>query len=298
MEASDTTHEVVSSGLCDECKLFETWIQDYVIGRSSPVPFGSHKIQLGTVSEIVKSKDCRLCCFISEALKASFDPPLPLQYTTYTGTWDDQITLAADSLLAKPNEYEVGFKILLSSLSAIGVEPFGGTALNEENLTHEGYKFYPTVRLIAQDASRVPAGTKPAIRLGKLISPTQCNIQEICQIYSACVNTHGGECESPRNAASDKDASSSRQILPVPRGFRVVDVKKKCIVKVKKPCRYIALSYVWGKTPFLQTRLANVGQLETPGFLGGRDAIVPRTLWESIALTEMLGERYLWIDAL
>lgn len=299
---STVTQEATYAGLCEDCKPFEVWIQNTIHGGQAQQtafnPFSS-EIGLGSVSDILARKDsCKLCRFISNALAASFDPPLPLQYTTYTGTWDDQIEIDPGNLTAKPHGFEIGFDLIISSLRAVSVTPFAGTALNEEMVEHEGYKFYPIVRIVADDALKIPAGRKPAIRLGRLVNPTQCNLQEICRTYSSCVNYHRGICDTSRDAAINLDSSKPSPRAPVLKGLRLVDVKNKCIVKVEQACRYIALSYVWGKLKFLQLRLENVSLLETPGMLGSQDAVVPRTLWEAMSLTEMLGERYLWIDAL
>ena len=173
-----------------------------------------------------------------------------------------------------------------------------GTALNEEGIEHEGYKFYPVVRIVVNDAALIPAGRKPAVRLGRLVDPAQCNVKEICYTYSSCVNNHRGICDTARDAAIDLDPRNAPRSPPVLKGLRLVDVRNKCIVRVSEACRYVALSYVWGKPKFLQLRLENVSVLETPGMLGSENAVVPRTLWEAMSLTEMLGERYLWIDAL
>ena len=301
MSLNNVAPDAANLGLCEECKPVETWIQNCIQGQqNTPTSFGleSDEIQLGFVHEIITRRDCRLCRFLARALDISFNPPLPLQYTTFTGTWDDSITIALENLTAKPNRFEVGFDIKIASLSAQGVNVHGGTALNDEDVTHEGYKFYPIVRLIASDAPQVPASSKPAIRLSRLINPNHCNTWEICQTYQACVKNHRGLCETPRNTSAPKDPEIFPPNPPPLHGFRVVDVKNKCVVKVPLACRYVALSYVWGKTPFLQTRLANIALLETPGILGSQHAIVPRTLWEAMSLTEMLGERFLWIDAL
>ncbi|OAA78454.1 Heterokaryon incompatibility [Akanthomyces lecanii RCEF 1005] len=59
---------------------------------------------------------------------------------------------------------------------------------------------------------------------------------------------------------------------------------------------YAALSHCWGRSAFLQTRLANVAQHRSPG--GIALASLPRTFREAVDATRRLGLRYLWIDSL
>ncbi|KAF2111810.1 hypothetical protein BDV96DRAFT_581855 [Lophiotrema nucula] len=64
-------------------------------------------------------------------------------------------------------------------------------------------------------------------------------------------------------------------------GFRLIDcVELK--VDVKKKCRFVALSYVWGGW--------KVQDNPSP-------ANIPRTIQDAMAATQMLEFRYLWVDA-
>ncbi|KAH7063775.1 heterokaryon incompatibility protein-domain-containing protein [Paraphoma chrysanthemicola] len=80
------------------------------------------------------------------------------------------------------------------------------------------------------------------------------------------------------------------------RNFFVIDTRFKCIIEPKDSCRYLALSYVWGGVTQFMLREGNVDELKK------RFSIQPRhlttTVRDAIALTEKLGERYLWVDTL
>ncbi|KAF2125619.1 HET-domain-containing protein, partial [Dothidotthia symphoricarpi CBS 119687] len=80
--------------------------------------------------------------------------------------------------------------------------------------------------------------------------------------------------------------------------FRVIDVIESCLVHVAFPSRYLALSYVWGKTVYLTTTKSNVQELEKAGAFNKHAAHLPRTIQDAILLTSEIGERYLWVDAL
>jgi hypothetical protein len=88
--------------------------------------------------------------------------------------------------------------------------------------------------------------------------------------------------------------------------FGVIDVAdmqlKALPIDDRKPARYVALSYVWGRRshddpPFTTTR-ANVMTHILHGGLETAWEKLPRTIQDAILLVSRLGERYLWIDSL
>jgi hypothetical protein len=79
----------------------------------------------------------------------------------------------------------------------------------------------------------------------------------------------------------------------------LIDVDEERIVQVFEPCRYIALSYAWGVVAdVFETTLVNITQLEDPDGLKAFENEMPQTMKDAIALAEILGERYIWIDRL
>ncbi|CAG9983170.1 unnamed protein product [Clonostachys byssicola] len=71
--------------------------------------------------------------------------------------------------------------------------------------------------------------------------------------------------------------------------FRVLDCYSGLVVKAPLKCRYVALSYVWGKT---NTTTSSATQA-SPGANGSR---FEKVIEDSITVTQMLGIRYLWVD--
>jgi hypothetical protein len=104
-----------------------------------------------------------------------------------------------------------------------------------------------------------------------------------------CETLHGPECE-----VSLVPAALLAKRIGV---FRAIDVDQMCIVEPPKDARFIALSYLWGKN-FAQlfTTSENLAKLSTPGALTKEK--LPRTIKDTIQLTRMLGEKYLWTDSL
>ncbi|KAF1849782.1 uncharacterized protein K460DRAFT_275176, partial [Cucurbitaria berberidis CBS 394.84] len=76
----------------------------------------------------------------------------------------------------------------------------------------------------------------------------------------------------------------------------VIDIEHRCIASTPPNCRYVALSYVWGKVEMLKHTCANSTFLRTPDSLCKSD--LPTTIRDAMSLVENMGEKYLWVDAL
>ena len=91
--------------------------------------------------------------------------------------------------------------------------------------------------------------------------------------------------------------SDNKAVLPE---LRFIDIKLRCVSKVhahdNENLRYIALSYVWGKNAQrLTLTRANCSHLGEIGSLQPDN--LSQTIADAIKVVEMLGERYLWVDA-
>ncbi|CAN9172676.1 unnamed protein product [Alternaria alternata] len=101
----------------------------------------------------------------------------------------------------------------------------------------------------------------------------------------ACDEHHGSPCCIPKADAS---------IWPM----WVIDVVDGCIVEGGIADRYLTLSYVWGGVQTLQATTANIEQLRQPGSLTRDKVVLPKTIRQAIDVTQLLGERHIWIDQL
>ncbi|RAH55054.1 HET-domain-containing protein [Aspergillus piperis CBS 112811] len=100
-----------------------------------------------------------------------------------------------------------------------------------------------------------------------------------------CDREHGGLC--------DNGILSSP-----PRGFRLIDTERGCVVMAPPSCRYATLSYVWGSTTdknALATK-RTIKMLKEEGYLFKTP--IPATIRDSIRACIELKIRYLWIDRL
>jgi hypothetical protein len=75
-----------------------------------------------------------------------------------------------------------------------------------------------------------------------------------------------------------------------------MDVVAMCIVPASWPCRYLALSCVWGRTPMLQLLPSNLDALSKPGSLDIES--LPHTIQDAIIVTRKIGESHLCVDSL
>ncbi|KAF2658958.1 hypothetical protein K491DRAFT_592127, partial [Lophiostoma macrostomum CBS 122681] len=83
----------------------------------------------------------------------------------------------------------------------------------------------------------------------------------------------------------------------LPKDFRLIDVKDRCIVQPTKLERYCVLSYVWGSAGQFLLKGSNYEKLITKN---GIDSItnLPQTILDAIDLCAEIGCPYLWVDSL
>ncbi|KAJ9608988.1 hypothetical protein H2200_006759 [Cladophialophora chaetospira] len=123
----------------------------------------------------------------------------------------------------------------------------------------------------------------------RITSPDLLDPQQLRTWLHDCETTHGMDCE---------ESLVHPELLGEPKDvFRAIDVNDMCIVETPITSRYVALSYLWGKNfNQLFTTSKNLAKLSQPGALEKEK--LPRTIKDTIKLTKMLGERYLWTDSL
>ncbi|KAK0623967.1 heterokaryon incompatibility protein-domain-containing protein [Immersiella caudata] len=99
-------------------------------------------------------------------------------------------------------------------------------------------------------------------------------------------------CERHENCAAT-------QISMLPDSFRVIDIRRRCLVHLPPGSGFIALSYVWGRNPD-PTKLfaikSNIEKLQTED--GLPKPLMPATVEDAIEACRRIGEDYLWVDRL
>jgi len=122
-------------------------------------------------------------------------------------------------------------------------------------------------------------------RSGKRI-PDRIDFQLAARWLQACEKEHGTSCRSEKKKGQDKQS------------FRVIDAENVCIVNAPKECRYLTLSYVWGNVQTVKLFRENKHILMAHRGLDSVWETLPRTIADAIEFVRLIGERYLWVDAL
>ncbi|KAF2233495.1 HET-domain-containing protein [Viridothelium virens] len=121
---------------------------------------------------------------------------------------------------------------------------------------------------------------------GRMVMDKCIDIPYLKQCLKLCEESH------PRSLDVTNDGN-----LPV---LRLIDVEQECIVKTSFQSRYVALSYVWGGLEQLMNTKSTEDSLSKPFSLRAEchNSLLRNTIKDAILLVRLLGERYLWVDAL
>jgi hypothetical protein len=104
-----------------------------------------------------------------------------------------------------------------------------------------------------------------------------------------CSQGHGEVCSS----YTRKSAFSAA------RPTWLLDTWLQCVTPAAGISSYLALSYVWGRNISFVATKNNIAQLQLPYSLSvTRAPNIPRTIRDTMGLTELLRQRYLWVDTL
>ncbi|KAK4163327.1 heterokaryon incompatibility protein-domain-containing protein [Cladorrhinum sp. PSN259] len=117
------------------------------------------------------------------------------------------------------------------------------------------------------------------------------NFQLLRKQLACCEQWHGKLCRATA-ATSPTERLVSHLVL--------VDVVDMRLVVPSKPCKYVALSYVWGshgENSFLTT-VNKIEKLKVAGALSQNWDDIPATVQDAISVVQALGEQYLWVDSL
>ena len=217
--------------------------------------------EIGYLSDVGKRKDgCVLCRLIYEVFR--FGLPKRVTSIADAGTiaifakWINALGSERSKRLRSPTIY-----IMVWAVSS--------------DLPPSGYKI-----LVRAASAALPS--QPHFGC---ITPTPTSFLDYTQLVRWLQNcdTQHTLCKSPSSG------------IPT-RYFYLVDTRSHCIVEPVAPCRYLALSYVWGGVDQLKLKEDNFERLKTAGGINVGD--LSKTVRDAVLLTNMLGERFLWVDSL
>ncbi|KAI1631371.1 heterokaryon incompatibility protein-domain-containing protein [Biscogniauxia mediterranea] len=276
--------------LCDECRQMNEFPYgnfDYLSKNELP---RSHRvtIRLGPLSDLLSRKhQCAFCSLVVSAISTAWKQQEPspviddvpvdcVLCNRVVGTVRKRSSELDYHENFQANEYEYANCRLVVECSPA---PPGCPSEVQIQAVDSG----PRIKGLFDDAALF---TRRSYR-----EMEKVNFQLLRQWLSHCKTSHGAGClpdETP-------PTTNGEAYLKL---FRLIDVVEKRVVDAKAGDEYAALSYVWGRDPFLQLTQENKPSLCQRGALGAGNENVPRTIQDALRVVESLGMRYIWVDAL
>ena len=116
--------------------------------------------------------------------------------------------------------------------------------------------------------------------------PQQADMRLFKAWKDLCASSHQGKCQAVQVFSNHRT-----QVM------RFIDTVDMClVVRPGDSCRWVALSYVWGRSRFRTLTKNDLEAFLQPGALSAH--WVPQTIQDAIVATRGLGERLLWVDSL
>jgi len=143
----------------------------------------------------------------------------------------------------------------------------------------------------------IPLYPRPGIGIGRINKNPEFIDPAILQQWNNdCELYHGSNCKERLIADDGGRPGHSRTTMDW-----LIDAKRMCLVPAasRQPgSDYVALSYVWGQVRMLKTTAETLSQLLLDGILDRLADEIPATIRHAIKLVLLMGQRYLWVDAL
>ncbi|RYO80010.1 hypothetical protein DL766_000529 [Monosporascus sp. MC13-8B] len=118
------------------------------------------------------------------------------------------------------------------------------------------------------------------------------DFQQVRRWLKACEDGHAATCD--HRPAQDGYRAAVRITL--------IDTEAHRLVESSTSCRFLTLSYVWGekvaKFDMGKSNAGNFARRHEPGALRSEVHALPKAIQDAWKVTQELGERFLWVDAL
>jgi hypothetical protein len=259
------------SQLCTACSGLKLTIADFFDTNPSEIRIDAwgtfRKASLGTFADLSSRPDCPICCLAAKVILLK-----------------STIKLAPEGL----TKYEVCLRwedtVWDKEMMKVRRPVFLGFCSDFDRFDTQ---FVPTLLNAAYGgASTIQYSSRHLRTIGDKFGLVR-------QWLENCLENHGSTCGGIRKTIEQQQS----HVWSI-SNFVLVDVHAQCLVDAPAECRYAALSYVWGRSPFFNLTKAYVAQLRQPGSLKEHARLVPKTISDSINFVRQIGERYLWVDSL
>ncbi|KAI3316950.1 heterokaryon incompatibility protein-domain-containing protein [Xylariaceae sp. AK1471] len=240
---------------------------------------------------------CRLCLAVRglrTSLQHSSLSDAPLQLVYYAGNlrYRRRIHHSATDAFRRKN---------LERAKSMGFRLFVQHAGLGSWTIHLNMDYIPSpIFQLMPAAEEVPRHRKR--RSGQRIPATEADPTLFRRWVDNCKSKHGTMCDIAYFGFRKTEWAQLAEHLGYRFRFRLIDVWDRKIIDAPEGCSYVALSYVWGQLPGVFRAKKNdikatindsgAAYLEIP------KEGVPKTVQDAMRVTAMLGERFLWVDAL
>lgn len=268
--------------LCSTCSTLNLNAEYFIVHpKDRKTGISAATTTLGTVAELHGKSHCPFCRLVISSLGGSELPTIEDGQPAYVMMkWGHTQTII-DS-----NQSEID-QVYVRNIFTYAAT-LAGSRRNRHVRPKEGY-INPRISVLAED---LPVSSKAL--LPRLIKE-KVDMDMVRTWISMCKEQHGPGCDLSENFTYESE--NPAQQIP---SFRLVDVVENRIVRAPTDCKYLTLSYVWGRVEVLKTVKANIHLLEQPGSLSSPQfaAKIPRTIRDAMEVTKLLKFRYLWVDSL
>lgn len=134
-----------------------------------------------------------------------------------------------------------------------------------------------------------PERQTDTIRTSQAVDLSWMNADLVCSWEYHCEEGHSDICERFLG-----------EVFANVRPAWLVDVLEECLVQGSECQPYVALSYVWGQSNPLNTLRSTIDAMRLPHSLSlhNTNISVAKTIRDAMGWVQVLGESYLWVDAL
>lgn len=258
----------------------------YTHGKEDSKDVVDTRSEEATQPPSVTSPECQVCRDLMQMFAASKDRP-PTTTTIVLGSFEE--ALSTNCQRHKP----------LVEQFVEYCQRAGARRTKSKDLgilfTGERPEIFESVSKLGFGRSLVLANKSPSstdhVGKGRIVDPEYIDLEILKHWKNQCLTSHGTRCQNPMKIWRTCPAW-------------LVDVKQRCVVRGDDPAvcssPFVALSYRRNTEPGVGVVPEAMLGLQRPGILDdeGAGGWVSPLVRHAMYLTTILGERYLWVDAL
>jgi hypothetical protein len=293
----------LSNFLCAKCAVVGKKLNELIQQAGEGVSHGNTvsrdcigNIFLGTIDEILAERGCALCCLMARQFLRNHRRQIFIKAQAKDLQLDDIKLERVLEILSSDQTEESDGDSFIQELFSSNIQLSLDTLVKDgtlsfwwpEDLSDETNDEHSVIPMITEDYQALFGKPSPWVQLPTLEPITaHQNLDLFRKCFDDCMKGLPGHRScSPRKAFS----SHPRRLIHV-HELRIMHTKD-----LGQDPNYFALSYVWGKFPFITLTRDN------HGLLSQRNSLeldkLPMTISDAVLATRHFGRDYLWVDSL